>query len=54
MAEQERIAFVDSRNPEAWAEADTTLPGCIRIPADAIESNIQKLPKARMIITYCT
>jgi len=54
MEEGTPIAFVDSRNPEAWAESDTTLPGCIRVPADSVERNVQKLPKDRMIITYCT
>jgi rhodanese-related sulfurtransferase len=48
------ITFVDSRNPEAWAASSATLPGCVRVPADAVDRNIQKLSKDRMIITYCT
>ena len=54
MDRHEPIAFVDSRNPEAWRESDVTLPGCIRIPVDAVEQNVRKLPKDRLIITYCT
>ena len=54
MEDGKPITFVDSRNPEAWAESTAMLPGCIRIPADTVDKNIQKLPKDRMIVTYCT
>jgi rhodanese-related sulfurtransferase len=46
--------FVDSRNPVAWAEGPTKLPGAIRIPANDLESHLAELPKDRPIVTYCT
>ena len=54
MDRRETVAFVDSRNSKAWEETDATVPGCIRIPADAVAQNFQKLPKDRLIVTYCT
>jgi rhodanese-related sulfurtransferase len=48
------IFFVDTRNPTAWGEAETKLPGAIRIPADSVAEHIADLPRDRMIVTYCT
>jgi rhodanese-related sulfurtransferase len=50
----EEFTFVDSRNPKAWAEAETKLPGAIRIPADDVAGHIGEIPRDRTIITYCT
>jgi len=50
----EQFTFVDTRNPKAWSEAETKLPGAIRIPADEIEEHIADLPHDRVVITYCT
>lgn len=46
--------FVDARNPQAWGDATTKLPGAIRVPANALNSHKDELPKDRPIITYCT
>ena len=46
--------FVDARNPVAWGEATTKIPGAIRIPANDLASHIDELPKGRPIVTYCT
>jgi len=46
--------FVDARNPQAWGAASTKLPGAIRIPANALESHLDELPKGKLLITYCT
>lgn len=46
--------FVDARNPQAWGEAKTTLPGAVRVPANDLQSHLDELPKDRPIITYCT
>ncbi|HEV8368441.1 MAG TPA: rhodanese-like domain-containing protein [Pyrinomonadaceae bacterium] len=54
MDRSEQFAFVDTRNPTAWSEADTKLPGAIRIPADDVDNHLNELPKDRVIITYCT
>ena len=50
----EGVSFVDTRNPVAWGEADTKLPGAVRVPADAVESHLADMPRDRMIVTYCT
>lgn len=50
----EDVYFVDTRNPRAWAGADTKLPGAVRVPADAVEQHLADMPRDRMIVTYCT
>ena len=50
----EEFAFIDTRNPKAWAEAETKVPGAIRIPADSVAGHISEIPRDRVIITYCT
>ena len=50
----EKFIFVDTRNPQAWAESREQLPGAIRIPADAGDEQLSKVPKGRPIVTYCT
>jgi rhodanese-related sulfurtransferase len=50
----EQFAFLDTRNPTAWGEADTKLPGAIRVPADEVEQYLDKIPRDRAVIAYCT
>ena len=50
----EMFAFVDTRNPQAWGEATTKLPGAIRVTADEVEQHLNEIPRDRTIITYCT
>jgi rhodanese-related sulfurtransferase len=50
----EAFTFVDTRNPKAWAEADTKLPGAIRVPANEVEQQLDQIPRDRTVITYCT
>lgn len=50
----EQFTFVDTRNPKAWAEAETKLPGAIRVPADEVEKYFNEIPHDRAVITYCT
>jgi rhodanese-related sulfurtransferase len=54
MERGEPFTFVDSRNPQAWAESDVKLPGAIRVPADKVEQHLSEIPKDKTIITYCT
>ncbi len=54
MARGEQFAFINTRNPKAWAKAETKLPGAIRIPADEVSEHIGEIPRDRVIITYCT
>ena len=50
----EMFSFVDTRNPQAWGEATTKLPGAIRITADEVEQHLNEVPRERTVITYCT
>lgn len=50
----EAFTFIDTRNPQAWAEANTKLPGAIRLPVDEIEQHLDQIPRDRTVITYCT
>jgi rhodanese-related sulfurtransferase len=54
MGRGEQFAFVDTRNPQAWGEAETKLPGAIRVPADELEQHLDEIPRDRVVITYCT
>ena len=50
----EQFAFVDTRNPTAWGEADQKLPGAIRVPAEEVDQHVNEIPHDRSVITYCT
>ena len=50
----EVFTFLDTRNPQAWAEANTKLPGAIRVTADEVEQHLDDIPRDRTVITYCT
>jgi rhodanese-related sulfurtransferase len=50
----EQFVFVDTRNPQAWSEAETKLPEAIRVPADEVEKHLSEIPRDRTVITYCT
>jgi rhodanese-related sulfurtransferase len=54
MERGEQFTFVDTRNPHAWGEAETKLPGAIRVPADELEQHLEEIPRDRAVITYCT
>jgi rhodanese-related sulfurtransferase len=50
----ERFVFIDTRNPQAWAESPVKLPGAIRIPLAAAEQHLSEIPRDQPIVTYCT
>lgn len=50
----EEFAFVDTRNPKAWAESDKKLPNAIRVPAEELEQHLDEIPRDRSVLTYCT
>ncbi len=54
MGRGEQFTFVDTRNPQAWGEADAKLPGAVRIPADEVGEHLSEIPRDRAVITYCT
>jgi len=54
MGRGEQFVFLDTRNPQAWGEAETKLPGAIRVPADEAEQLLDEIPRDRTVVTYCT
>ena len=54
MGRGEQFVFLDTRNPKAWGEAETKLPGAIRVPADEAEQLLDEIPRDRTVVTYCT
>ena len=54
MARGEQFTFVDTRNPQAWGEADTKLPEAVRVPADEVDEHLDEIPRDRTVVTYCT
>lgn len=54
MDKGEPILFVDTRNPHDWSESDVKLPGALRIHFSELEKHLDKLPRDRSIVTYCT
>ena len=50
----EAFTILDARNPQAWGEAQDKARGALRMPADASDQQLNKLPKGKPIVTYCT
>ncbi len=50
----EPLAFVDTRNAQAWAESDKKIAGAIRVPSDQLLQHLSEIPHDRTVITYCT
>jgi rhodanese-related sulfurtransferase len=50
----QKVTFLDSRNPKAWAESEEQIPGAIRVPADDVESHLDLLDRNAAILAYCT
>ena len=50
----EDFAFIDTRNPQAWAQSDVMLPGAIRMAADKLDERIDDVPRNKPIVAYCT
>jgi len=50
----EKFTFIDTRNPQAWAQSKEKLPGALRLPADASSESLSKIPQNQPIVTYCT
>jgi rhodanese-related sulfurtransferase len=50
----EDFTIIDSRNPQAWGESSEKLPDAIRVPVDALEQNISRIPRDKPAVAYCT
>lgn len=54
LARGEPLAIVDARSAEAWAKAETQIPGSIRVPPDDVAGHAGDVPRHRAVVTYCT
>ncbi len=50
----EDFAFLDVRNPTAWAESDAMVPNARRVTLDDFEDHLYEIPKNRPLVAYCT
>ena len=50
----EEFTIIDVRNPHAWAEATDVAAGAIRVALEDAEQAIDRIPRNRPIVTYCT
>ena len=50
----EDVVFIDTRNPQAWAQSDVMLPKAIRIPLDDLDKHVYEIPREKLIVAYCT
>ncbi len=50
----EDFTMIDVRNLAAWAQSDTMMPGAIRIPLDELQQHLNRIPKRRPVVAYCT
>lgn len=50
----EDFVVIDVRNPKAWAEAKTVIPGAIRLSSDDLDDSLSRIPKNKPIVAYCT
>lgn len=50
----EKFTVIDVRNPQAWAESDSVIPGAIRLLADQFQQHLSQIPKMRPVVAYCT
>ncbi|MPZ21322.1 MAG: hypothetical protein GEV06_26000 [Luteitalea sp.] len=48
------ITFADVRTLSAWEEAQTRLPGAIRLPLHELEAHAKKIQRDTLVVTYCT
>lgn len=54
MSRGEQLVFVDSRSEESRGKSDVQIPGSIRVPPDDAAANVDRVPKDRSVVTYCT
>lgn len=54
MAAGEEFTILDTRNPQAWAEASDMAGGGMRVDAHAPEAALPRIPRAKPVVAYCT
>jgi rhodanese-related sulfurtransferase len=54
LARGEPLALVDARSAEAWEKADLQPSGSVRVPPDDVAGYVDRVPKDRAVVTFCT
>jgi rhodanese-related sulfurtransferase len=54
LARGEPLTIVDARSADAWENAETQIPGSVRVPPDDVAGHVGQVPRERAIVTYCT
>jgi rhodanese-related sulfurtransferase len=50
----EEFVFIDTRNPQAWAQSDRKVRNAIRLAAGNLEESTSEIPKDKAVVAYCT
>lgn len=50
----EHFTIIDTRNPQAWAEATDMARGAIRFHGDNLSEILPRIPPHDPVIAYCT
>lgn len=50
----EEVVFIDARSPASWESSTEKIRNAIRVPPDEVSSHLDRIPKGRSLVTYCT
>jgi hypothetical protein len=50
---REPVLILDARSGNAYLGSQVRLPGALHLPADRLESSLDKLPRDKEIVIYC-
>ena len=50
---REPVLILDARSGNAYLGSQVRLPGALHLPADRLESSLDKLPRDKEIVVYC-
>ena len=50
----ESIFLIDTRGPDAWNDSNVKIKGAVRLHFSQVSEHLDKVPRDRTIVTYCT
>ncbi len=50
----DEVVFVDARSATALSRNPLQIPGAIHLPAKELPKGLDRLPRKRTLVTYCT
>lgn len=50
----EDFTVIDTQKPQEWAQSNVMLPEAIRVRLDHFEEHLQRIPRNKPIVIYCT